>query len=136
MRSMTAKLRFLPAARLVASFPVTVALFVLAGLLAAAVGRVALERVALASATRRVQREIAQLSAEQATLETLVARLKSPQALEADARLRLNVAKPGETLVILPEPKIESATSAGAELVSDAHRSMLLRWFSYFFGTQ
>jgi cell division protein FtsB len=135
MQAMTAKLRFLPAARFSASFPVTVSLFVLAGLLAAAVARVALERVSLASATRRVQREIAQLSAEQATLEALVARLQTPQALEADARLRLNVARPGETLVILPEAKAEPAATPGAALVSGAHRSMILRWFAYFFST-
>lgn len=134
MAPMSAKLRILPAARFAASFPVTVGLLVLSGLLAAAVGRVALERVSLAQATHRVQREIAQLSAEQDSLTALVSRLRSPQALEGDARLRLNVAKPGETLVVLPEPK--PAGLAGPTGTTDAafHRSMLPRWFAYFFG--
>ncbi len=130
---MVARLRLLPAARLLAS-PLSLALLVaLVSILGIAVVRATAQRIAVATAVSRTQREIAQLTAEQERLSTLVARLGSPQALESDARLRLNLARPGETLTVLPEPDAARAAAA----VSDTNaRTGPERWFRYLFAPE
>jgi cell division protein FtsB len=128
---MHVRIRTLPTARLFASPLVTIVLAAIAGLLTLSIARAVVAEIRLVQSTHRVRAEIAQLSAEQASLSTLVARLRSPQALESDARLRLNVAKPGETLVVLPDP---TASTTGATTTTRS-TSVPRQWFTYFFET-
>lgn len=127
---MSVRLRPLPTARILASPLVTVGLAAVSILLTVSLGRAFATQFTLSQSVRRVRLEIAQLSAQQASLSTLVARFQSPQALESDARLRLNLAKPGEVLAVLPDPA--PATRSGST-TSPSIRSIPSRWFSYFF---
>ncbi len=90
----------------------------------------------------QIQRQIQDLENEIATLEqhnqelnTLLAYFNSSSFQEKEAKVKLNLTAPGETVVVLPEN--ESATDdevTSVAVAASAPVSNLQKWFIYFFN--
>ncbi|MFA6514307.1 MAG: septum formation initiator family protein [Patescibacteria group bacterium] len=79
-----------------------------------------------------VQKEIAQFEKDNQELKEMLNYLKSDQSLEAQARINLNLKKPGETVVVIEKGEDEKKQD---ELQKEqATKSNLKKWFDYFFS--
>jgi cell division protein FtsB len=86
----------------------------------------------------RMQDEVSSLEGKKLALSELINRLDSPDALDKEARTRLDLRQPGERVIILrgmgdptswQDPSADTAASQSAPDTRDnAHR-----WFDYFF---
>lgn len=74
----------------------------------------------------RAREELAALEARAASLEEKLARLKSPEGVEAEIREQFQVAKPGEKMVVVVPDTGEN------EVVSEPRQSFVSRLFDFF----
>lgn len=80
-----------------------------------------------------VQKEIAQFEQDNQELKEMLSYLQSDQSLEAQARMNLNLKKPGETVVVIEnqeEVKNSDDVQDETEEISN-----LKKWFNYFFNS-
>lgn len=110
-----------------------------------------IRRRALAAEVRKLTADISQLEKNKSELATLLDYVKTDAWVEAEARSKLNLAKDGEKLVLVPaidgsaasdtpadEPArpaslAGSADSARRQPLAIASKSNLVRWWDYFF---
>lgn len=88
-----------------------------------------------------LQQRVAQLEDRKATVSQLLQQLQTPEAIDRDARLRLNMQRPGERVYILrgsnwekmaPDPAGNTPVLY-ADHPAEPERSNPERWFRYFF---
>jgi len=78
-----------------------------------------------------VKKEISDFESKNQELKEMINYLQSDQSLEEQARLNLNLKKPGETVVIINEKKIAAGTVSASDETNDS--SNLKKWWYYFF---
>ena len=78
-----------------------------------------------------VQEQISEYEGRNQELQQLINYLQSDQSLEDQARLNLNLKKPGEAVVII-ENKKNNTTQQTLDMETKA--SNLSKWWRYFFG--
>ena len=76
-----------------------------------------------------VQKQIAAFESQNQNLKDMVSYLQSDQSLEEQARLNLNLKKPGEQVVVIEAPKGNAGT-APAMTTATGNFS---KWWRYFF---
>lgn len=106
-----------------------VALVVLVGY---AVVRERKDRVATVKSVESLEQEIAELEDKSLELSAMIKYLRSDEFVEREAREKLNLQKPGEKVVIVPESELEIARVAGEEDSKNKRNWEL--WLEYFFG--
>jgi len=80
-----------------------------------------------------MQEAIKRYERETAELQEMIQYLDSEQSLESQARLNLNLKKPGETVVVIEREEVRSSLERfGLEVVEE--KSNLKKWREYFFG--
>ena len=108
-------------------------------LLVLGTARQAVKRYSIQQETLAHQQEIASAQSQQRQLQELLEYVKSPIFDEEQARLKFNLAKPGEKLAIIPglnnQPRGSTRVgeSSGDGSFSDSVNSNFTRWWSYFF---
>ena len=78
-----------------------------------------------------IQKEIDSYESQNDDLKELISYLQSDQSLESQARLNLNLKKPGEQVIVI-EDKRPTATAALGD--DDGPGSNLAKWWRYFFN--
>jgi cell division protein FtsB len=108
-------------------------------MLVLALGAVAFITFELYMQKRQVDIEIARLmeqsdslSKDNGQLSELIKYLDTPEYKEREAREKLNLKKPGEEVVVLPE----SANDGQIASAQTETRSNPEKWFNYFFSVQ
>jgi len=87
----------------------------------------------------RMQAEVEKLEGKKLALSELVQRLDSPEALDKEARTRLDLRQPGERVIILrgmgdPGSWQDDMDAQPVSAVTSADdRDNMHRWFDYFF---
>jgi len=82
-----------------------------------------------------IKAEIEQFDKEEiGNLEEMIKYLNSEQSVEAQARLNLNLKKPGETVVVI-EKEENKLSQEEVNLKHQAPESNLLKWWQYFFAS-
>ena len=79
-----------------------------------------------------VKKQIADYESQNKQLTELAAYLQSEQSLEEQARLNLNMKKPGEAVIVIDNSKnpiAKSATAATGEPVGN-----IVKWWRYYFN--
>jgi cell division protein FtsB len=79
-----------------------------------------------------VQKEISQFEKDNQDLKEMLGYLKSDQSLESQARINLNLKKPGETVVVI-ENAADAKNQENAQK-EEEKKSNLKKWFDYFFS--
>ena len=79
-----------------------------------------------------VKSEISGYEQKNKELEDLIIYLQSNQSLEEQARLNLNLKKPGEQVIVIEDKKIDLDTPQATSTVSN--KSNLNKWWNYFFN--
>ena len=78
-----------------------------------------------------VQNQIANFENQNQQLQELIAYLQSDQSLEEQARLNLNLKKPGEEVVVVENKKLKiNEINASSTVVVESNLS---KWWHYFF---
>jgi cell division protein FtsB len=85
------------------------------------------------SEIKRLQTQSEQLNQDNRQLSELIKYLDTPEYKEKEAREKLNLKKPGEEVVVLPEDSSLEGSVAGADV---ADQSNPRKWFAYFFEPQ
>lgn len=80
-----------------------------------------------------VKKEISDFENKNQELKSMIAYLESDQSFEEQARLNLNLKKPGEQVVVVEEKLPLAASSSGSDLAEE-NNSNLLKWWQYFFN--
>lgn len=80
-----------------------------------------------------VQQEIAQFEKDNQELKEMLSYLQSDQSLEAQARMNLNLKKPGETVVVIENQ--EEIKNSDDVQDNEEEISNLKKWFNYFFSS-
>lgn len=93
-----------------------------------------LRRSATQADIARLQSEAVRLEAQRRDLEDLLSFLNSETFVEEEARVKLNLQKPGETVVIVPSSTASTASAIDATVGLAASNPS--RWWSYFFKQQ
>ncbi len=93
----------------------------------------------IATELERMQAENAALSAERLASLELISQLSTKTAVEREARTKLNLAAPGETLYVVQsaEPSVDGDMVAARDISSLAQDSSVsnpLKWLWYFFA--
>ena len=110
-------------------------LVVLVGALTVAVGQEFVRRLGIRREQQQLTRQIAELESRQTELTGLLDRLKSESFQERQARLKLNVQRPGETTVIVPDDSASiDATTGVRSAPTTASTSNPVKWWRYFFS--
>lgn len=78
-----------------------------------------------------VKKEISDFEKSNQELRDMITYLQSDQSLEEQARLNLNLKKPGEKVIVIEEPKL--ASSSDYEKSTTADETNLAKWWRYFF---
>lgn len=78
-----------------------------------------------------VKEQIKQYESDNQQLSELLEYLKSDQSLEEQARLNLNLKKPGEAVVVIENKN--AAASAAASAAPEKRGGNLAKWWRYFF---
>lgn len=81
--------------------------------------------------TLELDREIKKIEEENKNLEELIAYFSTPEFLDKEAREKLNMAKPGEKIIIIPQEDKNLASVDNKEM-SDKKNYVL--WWDYFFN--
>ena len=89
------------------------------------------QRQQVAKEIAEIQKEIDNYENQNEDLKELISYLQSDQSLESQARLNLNLKKPGEQVIVI-EDKRPTATAALGD--KDGPGSNLARWWQYFFN--
>jgi len=79
-----------------------------------------------------VQKQIADFESQNEQLREMITYLQSDQSLEEQARLNLNLKKPGEQVLVVEEKK--PADSFDSTVETAAAGSNLVKWWKYFFN--
>lgn len=79
-----------------------------------------------------VKQEISDFESTNQELKEMIAYLESDQSLEEQARLNLNLKKPGEKVIVIEASK----NSSGSEDINKttAAENNFVKWWHYFFG--
>ena len=80
-----------------------------------------------------LQQQVNQLEGKRLTLLDTLQKLNALETLDREARLRLDLKKPGERVVVLKGFDVTSVDSAAEALTPSAEPSNPLKWFRYFF---
>lgn len=92
-------------------------------------------RLSLREEVATLEKQIAELEAQNRTLGEYVASINTDSFREREARKRLNVQRPGESLLILPETRqLTNADSEAAIQADTGSVSNPQRWWKYFFS--
>ena len=78
-----------------------------------------------------IQEEIAQFEKDNQELKDMLNYLKSDQSLEAQARINLNLKKPGETVIVIENQADNKNPDNVPE--EEIKKSNFKKWFDYFF---
>lgn len=78
-----------------------------------------------------VQKQIDDFESQNRNLKDMIAYLQSDQSLEEQARLNLNLKKPGEQVLVIEEKKPLVSGDDGS--ATTAPSSNLAKWWHYFF---
>jgi cell division protein FtsB len=79
-----------------------------------------------------VQKQISDYENQNQQLKELALYLQSDQSLEEQARLNLNLKKPGEAVVVIEEAKNKAISVSATS--SDQSASNLIKWWRYYFN--
>ena len=79
-----------------------------------------------------VKKEISDFEKTNQELKNMITYLQSDQSLEEQARLNLNLKKPGEKVIVIEEPKI-STTTIDTNNATDSEGNFT-KWWHYFFS--
>ncbi|MFH0828666.1 MAG: septum formation initiator family protein [Candidatus Kerfeldbacteria bacterium] len=117
---------------------VTLALIIIAGAVSLAFGREIARRVSVQQELDRLTSEISQAEETTKSLETLLATLKSATYEEGAARTRLNLQKPGEKVLVVPDVSaVTSAVNTEGESAQDVQskpkENNTRRWWDFIF---
>jgi cell division protein FtsB len=82
---------------------------------------------------QQLNKEIAQLDAENGEYSSLIAKLGTSAFVEREARLKLGYQKPGEQTLVLQD--ISTASTDAVSAPADAPTTNPGRWWQYFFGS-
>lgn len=83
---------------------------------------------------RSIEDEIARIEQQRERLTDLVEHAGSSEFLEREARLRLGLQRPGETVLIVPDAATGSETAGeGSPEPGEAPPSNLRKWWQYIF---
>lgn len=77
-----------------------------------------------------VQKQISESEKKNQELRELIGYLQSDQSLEAQARLSLNLKKPGEEVIVIDSKK--NQVNGGSASSTDSVQSNLVKWWHYF----
>lgn len=113
----------------------TLALLILAGLISLALGREVARYVAVRQELERLTSEITNAESSTQQLEHVLASLKSTTFQEGAARTRLNLQKPGEKVLVIPNVSSTNQSIREAEPTdgSPATESNTRRWWKFIF---
>lgn len=105
------------------------------GFLVFSFGKKFLELKDIDQEVKSSQDEIAQLEAKNNDLSSLLSFLNTDDFLEQEARLKFNLQKPGESVVVIPSlnGKQENIGGAPTDNVGDNTLSNPKKWWDYFF---
>ena len=78
-----------------------------------------------------VKKEINDFEKTNQELRDMITYLESDQSLEEQARLNLNLKKPGEKVIVIEEPKTATSSSEANDFAADGGN--LAKWWHYFF---
>jgi len=78
-----------------------------------------------------VKKEINDFEKTNQELRDMITYLESDQSLEEQARLNLNLKKPGEKVIVIEEPKTAASSSDANNFAADGGN--LAKWWRYFF---
>ncbi|HPA25511.1 MAG TPA: septum formation initiator family protein [bacterium] len=85
----------------------------------------------VADKTMELDLEIKKIDQENKDLQQLIAYFSTPEFLDKEAREKLNMAKPGEKIIIIPQENNLSQTSDASE--KNNQKNYIL-WWNYFFN--
>lgn len=112
----------------------TVGLLVVAGLVSTAVGREVARYVAVRQELDRLASEIDRAASTTDNLEQVMASLKSATAQEGAARTRLNLQKPGEKVLVIPDlTSLDQPSTAEPDRPAPTTESNSQRWWKFLF---
>jgi len=85
-----------------------------------------------------MQAEVEKLEGKKLALSELIQRLDSPEALDKEARTRLDLRQPGERVIILrgmgdPGSWSDDMDTQPASVATEDDRDNMQRWMDYFF---
>lgn len=90
-------------------------------------------RLSLRQEIAALEQQIAELQAQNRSLGEYVASINTDSFREREARKRLNLQRPGETLLIVPEANGSSLVTTSV-LAAVPGTSNARRWWTYFFS--
>lgn len=79
-----------------------------------------------------VKKQISDFEKKNKEMEDMISYFDSPQYLEAQARLNLNLKKPGEQVIVISGAEESEVTLADSSL--DENQSSYAKWWRYFFN--
>lgn len=128
---------------LIRSRALTVGMFVVAGAICIALGREVARRVAVQREIDRLTRQIADAQQTTNDLDRLLATLKSSTYEEGAARAYMNLQKPGEKVLVVPDVTEDTVTNSTVEQQSDgststpqtSHETNSKKWWNFLFHT-
>ncbi|MBI4092448.1 MAG: septum formation initiator family protein [Candidatus Kerfeldbacteria bacterium] len=117
---------------------ITVGLLVVTGAISLAVGREIARQVSIQQELQRLKAEIARSEQSTQNIERLITTLKSQTYQEGEARTRLNLQKPGENVLIIPNLSVNenSNRQASGEQApeSTSPKTNPNRWWNFLFA--
>lgn len=113
-------------------FEVLVIIFLLIG-----TTKEVIRRISLRQEISILEKQIAELESQNRSLGEYVASINTESFQEKEARKRLNLQKPGESLLIIPETKTLSNEVPDNTILNTTAKgkSNPIRWWRYFFST-
>jgi len=103
--------------------------------LAVGITKEIIRRVSLREEIATLQQQITELEAQNRTLGDYVASINTDSFREREARKRLNLQRPGESLLILPETRtLPTADGSATSNASSGGTSNPQRWWQFFFS--
>jgi len=97
-------------------------------------GREAYRNYKVNQEIKNLEKKIEELQKSNAELGELEKYLQSDEFLEKEARLKLNLIKDGEKLVIIKRPEGESIIEEQKPEEQNKNIPNILKWWEYFFG--
>ena len=129
--------------KILISKPVLLAEIIILGYFAVNVGQEMYKRHDITAEIKRLETEISKLEGGKSDLSSLLSYVQTDAFVEQEARAKLNLAKAGESLVLLPSADTpESGVSeepaappgeANSDQAAPKHKSNLTKWRQYFF---
>lgn len=99
-----------------------------------ALGKEIYSRYQLYKKISQLEKEIEKLERENQSLSNFLDQLNSPEWLEKDARLKFNLVKEGEKVIIIHQPEKENSLDTTPERSQKAEKvSNPEKWWRFFF---